>query len=70
MSVTTLAPEDIAALQERAEAVHPDEPVASAREVLTLIHQLRRCDNCGTKLPQTYTDRYCQDCKAAAAETA
>lgn len=38
---TALRPEHIRDLELRAEAVHPDEPVASAREVLTLIHQLR-----------------------------
>lgn len=38
---TALPPERIRDLELRAEAVHPDEPIATAREVLALIRETR-----------------------------
>jgi hypothetical protein len=39
-----MPPEQIRALEERAERVHPDEPVAAASEVLALIRSVRDLD--------------------------
>ncbi|MFI0453703.1 hypothetical protein [Actinomadura sp. 6N118] len=40
-TVNPMPPDQLTALQARAERVHPDEPVATAREVLALIAQTR-----------------------------
>ncbi|TNY34548.1 hypothetical protein [Thermomonospora catenispora] len=43
-SGTTVAPETLHDLEMRARRVHPDEPAACAREVLTLVRQVRQLD--------------------------
>lgn len=45
-----LPPEKIRDLEARAEAVHPDEPTASARDVLALIRSVRDTDAAAVSL--------------------
>ena len=47
-----LQPEQIRAIEACADAVHPDEPVASAREVLALIRSVRDLDSTAVVLGQ------------------
>jgi len=47
-----LPPAQIRALEERADAVHPDEPVASAGEVLALVRSVRDLDSTAVALGQ------------------
>ncbi|MGC4959715.1 hypothetical protein ACLQ2P_41515 [Actinomadura citrea] len=47
-----MPPEKIKALETRADVVHPDEPVASAQEVLSLIRSVRDLDSTAVVLGQ------------------
>ncbi|MGI5330949.1 hypothetical protein [Actinomadura nitritigenes] len=47
-----MPPEQIRDLEERAERVHPDEPVAAASEVLSLIRSVRDLDGTAVVMGQ------------------